>query len=49
MDNIMMIFVGILVVSYILLYLSGRYYLREGFGNPRWAGMNNVPPPPPPQ
>jgi hypothetical protein len=31
MDNILFIFVGILVVSYILLYLSGRYYLREGF------------------
>ena len=30
MDNSLYIFVGILVLAYIFLYLSGRYYLKEG-------------------
>lgn len=47
MDSIGPIFVLILIVAYLFLYISGRYYLREGYTNPELMLKNNVPPPPP--
>jgi hypothetical protein len=41
-----MFFVAVLVIAYVFLYLSGRYYLREGYTNPALRLLNNVPPQP---
>ena len=49
MDNALLLFVGLIVIGYIILYLSGRYYLKENFQmNPMSSGpeLNNVPPEP---